>query len=264
MITAALLDAIWQRPALWERLRGLLRRTGYDTTDWVRSAMYRDCFAFIQELGPETLDVLEISGGNQWTRDFAFKTYENTEYPGFDICAETLPRQFDLIIADQVFEHLPWPYRAGRNVWSMLKPGGHLVIATPFLVRIHRVPIDCSRWTPDGLKDPVIAGVRPKGAFAHWHGDTYKPVPGATLLASTDRYSQQAFRLGASYGFQFHPELTAAEMGRWLELEADDLKQRGKDVQELKSQLPRLKAAEAENTELLQRLAHHFAQVARR
>jgi len=50
-----------------------------------------------------------------------------------------------------VFEHLKWPYRAGRNVHAMLKPGGHFVISTPFLVRVHRVPIDCSRWTEDGL-----------------------------------------------------------------------------------------------------------------
>src|SRR5207245_1375873 len=39
----------------------------------------------------------------------------------------------------------------GRNVWAMLKPGGRFVIATPFLVRVHRVPIDCNRWTEDGL-----------------------------------------------------------------------------------------------------------------
>ncbi len=38
----------------------LVRLTGYDTTDWVRSAMYRDAFAFIQSLQPEKLDVLEI------------------------------------------------------------------------------------------------------------------------------------------------------------------------------------------------------------
>ncbi|MCP3103927.1 glutamine amidotransferase [Myxococcus sp. K15C18031901] len=119
------------------------------------------------------------------------------------------------------------------------------------------------RWTKEGLEDEVIAGARPKSTVAHWHGDTFKPVPGATLLASTDRYVQQAFRLGGSYGFQFHLELTAAELGHWLELGAEDLKQRGKDLAELKSQLPRLKAAEKENTELLQRLAHHFAQLAR-
>lgn len=145
------IDAAWKRPALWESLRRAIRSTGYDTTDWVRTVMYRKAFDFIAALGPENLDVLEISGGNQWTRSFKFKSYESTEYPGFDICAEAMPRQFDLIIADQVFEHLKWPYRAGRNVRQMLKPGGHLVISTPFLVRVHRVPIDCSRWTEDGL-----------------------------------------------------------------------------------------------------------------
>ncbi|MBJ6763800.1 glutamine amidotransferase [Myxococcaceae bacterium JPH2] len=120
------------------------------------------------------------------------------------------------------------------------------------------------RWTQDGLKDAVIGGARPRSVVAHWHGDTFKPVPGATLLASTDRYSQQAFRLGNSYGFQFHLELTAAELGHWLELGGEGLVQRGKDLGELRSQLPKLKAAEAENVELLHRLAHHCAREARR
>lgn len=148
---ALALDALWKRPELWERARGAVRAAGYDTTDWVRTVMYQRCFEFIRSLDPASLDVLEISGGNQWTRELTFKSYESTEYPGFDVCSETLPRTYDLIIADQIFEHLKWPYRAGRNVWSMLRPGGHFIIATPFLVRIHRVPIDCSRWTPDGL-----------------------------------------------------------------------------------------------------------------
>lgn len=119
------------------------------------------------------------------------------------------------------------------------------------------------RWTADAVRDSVIAGVRPRTVVAHWHGDTYKAVPGATLLASTDRYVQQAFRLGASFGFQFHLELTARELGRWLELGAEDLRQRGKDPAELKTQLPKLEAAEKENTELLQRLAEHFAEQVR-
>jgi GMP synthase (glutamine-hydrolysing) len=119
------------------------------------------------------------------------------------------------------------------------------------------------RWTQEGLKDPVIAGMRPRTVVAHWHGDTFKPVPGATLLASTDRYTQQAFRLGSSYAFQFHLELGAADMDRWLTHWGDDLAQRGKDVQELRAQLPKLQAAEEETGELLHRLAHHFAKAVR-
>jgi SAM-dependent methyltransferase len=148
---ACLVDAAWRRPTVWEALRKAIRATGYDTTDWVRTVMYQRAFDFIATLSPERLDALEISAGNQWDRSFRFKSYESTEYPTFDICSDTLPRQFDLIIADQVFEHLKWPYRAGRNVWRMLRPGGYFVISTPFLVRVHRVPIDCSRWTADGL-----------------------------------------------------------------------------------------------------------------
>jgi SAM-dependent methyltransferase len=132
-------------------LKSLLNKIGFDTTDWIRVVMYRRCFAFVRSLGPEQLDTLEISAGPQWSRQFQFRSYSETQYPDFDICSERLDRQFDLIIADQVFEHLPWPNRAGRNVFAMLRPGGWFVLATPFLVRVHNVPIDCCRWTEQGL-----------------------------------------------------------------------------------------------------------------
>ncbi|WNG58063.1 glutamine amidotransferase [Archangium gephyra] len=120
------------------------------------------------------------------------------------------------------------------------------------------------RWTKEGLADPVLAGVRPRTTVAHWHQDTFKAVPGATLLASTDRYTQQAFRLGDSYGFQFHLELTADELERWFTQGAEELVELyEKDLDELRSQLPKLRSAETENRELLERLAHHFARVAR-
>ena len=93
---------------------------------------------------------LEISGSD-W-RDFSFRSYESVEFPNFDICKEMLNSKFDLIIAEQVFEHLLWPYRAGRNVYQMLDMGGYFLITTPFLVRIHECPVDCSRWTEAGLR----------------------------------------------------------------------------------------------------------------
>ena len=132
-------------------LKAILKRVGFDTTDWLRVVMYRRCFEFINTLEPEKLDVLEIAAGPQWRRAFKFHSYTETHYPAFDICSQTLDRQFDLVIADQVFEHLPWPNRAGRNVFKMLRAGGTFVIASPFLVRIHKVPIDCYRWTEQGM-----------------------------------------------------------------------------------------------------------------
>lgn len=135
----------------WAKLRKMIRTMGIETGDWQRVVMYQRCFEFIRQLNPSTVDVMEISGGPQWVREFNFRSYTDLTYPEFDICSQTVDRQFDLIIADQVFEHLKWPYRAGRNVYSMLKPGGHFVVATPFLIRVHKVPIDCSRWTEDGL-----------------------------------------------------------------------------------------------------------------
>jgi GMP synthase (glutamine-hydrolysing) len=118
------------------------------------------------------------------------------------------------------------------------------------------------RWSKEAASDGVVGGTSTR-AVAHWHGDTYTPVPGATLLASTDRYTQQAFRLGRSYGFQFHLELTAQELGRWLDLLSEDLTTRGKDVAALKAQLSKLKASEAENRFLLAKLAHHLARSVR-
>jgi SAM-dependent methyltransferase len=134
-----------------ETLKKLLNSVGFDTTDWVRVVLYQKSFEFLRSLGPENLEALEISAGPQWKRAINFKSYEATNFPDFDICSETLPRQFDIIIADQIFEHLAWPYRAGRNIHHMLRPGGYLIIAVPFLLRVHKSPTDCSRWTEEGL-----------------------------------------------------------------------------------------------------------------
>ena len=124
---------------------------GYDLRHLIRVVYQDDCLRWINQLGPQTLDVLEISAGAAW-RDIPFKSFTEMNYPDYDICKDKLDRQFDLVIADQVFEHLLWPYRAGRNVFDMLKPGGYFMVMTPFLIRIHDVPVDCSRWTETGIK----------------------------------------------------------------------------------------------------------------
>lgn len=148
-----------------QAIKKVLDAVHYDYGHWARTVMYRECFRVIRELNPSKLDALEISAGKVW-RPLGFRSFTEANFPEFDVCSMTLPGGFDLIIADQVFEHLLWPYRAGRNVYSMLKPGGHFLVTTPFLIKVHEVPVDCSRWTELGMKhllaecDFPIDGIR--------------------------------------------------------------------------------------------------------
>jgi len=112
--------------------------------------MNRATAAFVKNLGPERLDVLEVSG-DSW-RSFGFRSYESASYPEFDISRDRRPGTYDLVIAEQVFEHLRYPARAAANVLTMLREEGVLLVTTPFLIKIHPAPVDLWRWTPDGLK----------------------------------------------------------------------------------------------------------------
>jgi SAM-dependent methyltransferase len=121
----------------------------------MRVAMNRETLKLVEGLCPEQLDVLEISGG-AWGQRKQFKSFQSPRYPVLDICESAPTDTFDLVIAEQVFEHLTRPLQAGRNVHEALRPGGHFLITTPFLVKMHPYPIDCCRWTPDGLLNLLV------------------------------------------------------------------------------------------------------------
>ena len=130
---------------------GIFLKNADSDDQWARIVMNKETRALVQSLKPENLDVFEISGST-WERSFRFKSYTAASYPEFDICRDVTDQKFDLVIAEQVFEHLTHPYRAARNVHRMLRPGGFFLITTPFLIKVHHIPIDCSRWTPLGMK----------------------------------------------------------------------------------------------------------------
>lgn len=134
-----------------ERAKKLLNAVGYDHTHWTRPVMYSECLKLLEPLNIPSMDAMEISAGQFWQKA-GFRSFSEKNFPEFDICKDVLDQQFDIIIADQVFEHLPWPYRAAKNVHAMVKPGGYFLITTPFMIRVHDIPIDCTRWTETGLK----------------------------------------------------------------------------------------------------------------
>ena len=115
---------------------------------------------WMKTLGASAMDAVEISGKRcaRW----GFKSHSPYHFPEYDICegpfrdSEDNILQADIVLAEQVWEHLDRPYRATQNVKKMLKPGGFFWLAAPFYCRLHGVPIDCSRWTARGLKNLLI------------------------------------------------------------------------------------------------------------
>jgi GMP synthase-like glutamine amidotransferase len=62
-----------------------------------------------------------------------------------------------------------------------------------------------------------LFGLAESEVVLHWHGDTFDLPHGATLLASTLACPNQMFRFGRrAFGLQFHVEVTAEEIPRWV------------------------------------------------
>ena len=82
--------------------------------------------------------------------------------------------------------------------------------------------------TEAGLDSPLrhIAGV----PMMQWHGDTFSLPAGATRLASSDEYSNEAFALGDyALAVQFHGELHGSMFEEWAADGAAELRANGID-----------------------------------
>jgi GMP synthase (glutamine-hydrolysing) len=95
--------------------------------------------------------------------------------------------------------------------------GGRVVRASAPEVGWHAVEL-----TAAGRADPVLSPAPPRFEAFQWHHYTWE-LPAATELARGGGLSQ-AYRLGAlAWGLQFHPEVTAAQIERWITEDPDDV-----------------------------------------
>lgn len=60
--------------------------------------------------------------------------------------------RYDTVVCHQVLEHVSEPERTLAEIWRVLKPGGGLVLSAPHLSRLHELPHDYFRYTPQGLR----------------------------------------------------------------------------------------------------------------
>jgi GMP synthase-like glutamine amidotransferase len=70
--------------------------------------------------------------------------------------------------------------------------------------------------TPEGMADPLFAGIDREFVTFQWHDDSFVIPAGAVRLAMSPACPNQAFRCGAcAYGTQFHPEVNKAIVESW-------------------------------------------------
>lgn len=67
-------------------------------------------------------------------------------------CCPFRDGSFDTVVASQVFEHLSRPWEAAEEVGRILRPGGRIVVAVPFLYWLHEHPADYYRYTEWGIR----------------------------------------------------------------------------------------------------------------
>jgi len=70
----------------------------------------------------------------------------------------TLPDNFcDIILSNQVLEHVDSPHSYLSEAYRLLKPGGSMILTTHGYWYYHPTPYDYWRWTSAGLKKTIEA-----------------------------------------------------------------------------------------------------------
>ncbi|MGH7074314.1 MAG: class I SAM-dependent methyltransferase [Stellaceae bacterium] len=153
----------WLKPRLSAdaevRLRHWRRATldafGYNDDQWVRVVRRAEWHGFLAAEARNRPAILEISPGPEspW-RQYGSGSYTAAAYPEFDITRDRLDRRFDIVIAEEVFEHIADADAAACNVHAMLEPSGVFLVSVPFLIKLHGPPAygDFHRWSPEGLQ----------------------------------------------------------------------------------------------------------------
>lgn len=116
---------------------------------WLRIVMNRDVTAWLDGLPADQIDVVEVSGALRGDRPW--KSYTRLDYPDFDLTAPRDVGTFDVVICEQVLEHVPDPFRAAETLAALARPGGRLLVSVPFAIKIHGDPGDYWRFSPQGL-----------------------------------------------------------------------------------------------------------------
>jgi SAM-dependent methyltransferase len=125
-----------------------------------RCALYLSHIEFVRQhltprLGKE-LKVIEFGGSNGFLAGLldgvSYEVAPNAPAVDVQDLSAYPADAFDVVILDEILEHVARPWVAVEEVRRILKPGGCLITSSPFLIAEHRMPKDYWRFTKDGYQ----------------------------------------------------------------------------------------------------------------
>ncbi len=121
---------------------------------------------------------------------------------------------YDGAVSRWIGAELDWLLKAhDANVPTLGICFGAQALTIAFGGRVERAPAGEIGWVKVA---PEPASGIAEGPWLQFHGDRCLIPSGARLLASNDA-GVQAFSIGPHLGVQFHPEVDAAQLGRWID-----------------------------------------------
>jgi SAM-dependent methyltransferase len=134
----------------------------FSPNDWIRHWIYQYALEELQAMSWERdyYNIVEVgAGGNtdsatiQMLRKLIGPnkiTFAATDMDTDDI--QSMPKIctgcIDVLIADEVLEHVKKPWIAAEEIWRVLRPGGLAILYAPFMYPLHLAPIDVWRLSP--------------------------------------------------------------------------------------------------------------------
>ena len=165
---------------------------------------------------------------------------------GFDITSinakhETIPNQkFSLVVilgapesANDDFPYLIEEQELIKNSVNNDIPVlgmclGSQLIAKTFCAKVYKGPTKEIGFYHDLMfanDSKLFGGFKNPFTVFHWHGDTFDLPTGATRLALSENYPNQAFQYKSAIGLQFHLEVNEQMVNLWLDKTEEKLQQ---------------------------------------
>ena len=121
---------------------------------------------YIGKIGKDRKKILDVGSKNLNGSLRSVFAKEKWEYIGIDISKGKgvdivlkdpykypfKDQEFDAVVSSSCFEHCEMFWLAFKEMVRVTKNGGHIYISAPFKDGMHREPVDCWRFLPDGYK----------------------------------------------------------------------------------------------------------------